>query len=102
MIQKSRQEVVQLIRDSEGKVFNVQFIKKGGGIRSMNCRLGYTVKKGLKGGELPYNPMEKGLIPAYLMYNDESYQVEGNNRRMINEDTILSVSIDGSTYNVQE
>jgi hypothetical protein len=46
-----------------GTIFSVRFTKKDGTERSMVCRLG--VKKHLAGGEMPYDPIEKGLLPVY-------------------------------------
>ena len=57
----------------------------------MNARLG--VKAYLKGGDLPYNPDEKGLIPVYDMKN--------GGYRMINTSTINKLKIGNSEYTVQ-
>ena len=69
----------------------IAFIKKDGTERVMNARLG--VKAYLKGGELPYNPDEKGLIPVYDMKN--------SGYRMVNVDTIKKLKIGNNEYNVQ-
>lgn len=53
---------IEAIKD--GSIFTAIFIKRTTGeLRTMRCRVG--VKKYLHGGELPYDPMEKGLIPVY-------------------------------------
>ena len=57
----------------------------------MNARLG--VKVYLKGGELPYNPDEKGLIPVY--------DVKTGGYRMVNVSTIKKLKIGNSDYTVQ-
>jgi hypothetical protein len=80
----------QLIKDTKGKFFTVTFIKKDGTTRVMNARLG--VKAYLRGGELPYNPEEKGLIPVY--------DVKTKDYRMINVNTITNVKIGDSNFNV--
>ena len=57
----------------------------------MNARLG--VKAYLRGGELPYNPDEKGLIPVY--------DVKTGGYRMVNINTITKLKIGNNEYNVQ-
>jgi hypothetical protein len=82
----------QLIKDTKGKFFTVTFIKKTDGTtRVMNARLG--VKAYLKGGELPYNPDEKGLIPVYDMQK-RAY-------RTISVGTIKNLKIGNNEYIVQ-
>lgn len=85
------EQAKQLVKDTKGKFFTVTFIKKDGTERVMNARLG--VKAYLKGGELPYNPDEKGLIPVYDMKN--------SGYRMVNVDTIKKLKIGNNEYNVQ-
>ena len=87
----SRETARQLIKDTKGKFFTVTFTKKDGSAREMNARLG--VKAYLKGGELPYNPDEKGLIPVYDMKN--------GGYRMVNVSTISKLKIGNSDYTVQ-
>ena len=79
-----------LIYKTNGEFFSVDFIKKDGSIRTMICRTG--VKKGLKGGELAFDPNEYGLAVVYEM------DVEGY--RMINLNTIMRLKIAGKEYNV--
>jgi len=80
-----------MIKSTKGKFFTVWFIKKDGTLRRMNARLG--VKAYLKGGELPYNPEEKGLIPVY--------DVQTKGYRMINWTTIRKLKIENRVYNVK-
>lgn len=80
-----------LIKSTKGKFFTVWFVKKDGTLREMNARLG--VKAYLKGGELPYNPEEKGLIPVFDMQK-HAY-------RMISWTTIKKIRIDNREYNVK-
>jgi hypothetical protein len=87
----TKDEAKQLIKNTKGKFFTVTFIKKDGSERVMNARLG--VKAYLKGGDLPYNPDEKGLIPVYDMKN--------GGYRMINIPTISKLKIGNNEYNVQ-
>ena len=87
----SKETAKQLIKDTKGKFFTVTFTKKDGSERVMNARLG--VKAYLKGGDLPYNPDENGLIPVYDMKN--------GGYRMINTSTINKLKIGNSEYTVQ-
>lgn len=87
----SRDEAKQLIKNTKGKIFTVSFIKKDGTKRIMNARLG--VKAYLKGGELPYNPEAKGLIPVFDMQKREY--------RMINLKSLLGIKIGKEIYKVQ-
>jgi len=80
-----------MIIATNGKVFGVTFIKKDGSRREMSCRLG--VKSHLAGGELKYDPFERGLIPVYDM--NKGY-------RMVNLNTLQRISINGQTYNVSQ
>lgn len=79
-----------MIKSTKGKFFTVWFTKKDGTLRMMNCRLG--VKMYLKGGELPYDPEAKALIPVY--------SIDAKGYRMINWTTIQKLKIGGRTYNV--
>ena len=59
------------IKNTRGKIFGVDFIKKNGEIRRMACRL--QVKSYLKGGNLKYNPKEKNYIIVFDM-NKRGYR----------------------------
>jgi hypothetical protein len=85
------EQAKQLIKDTKGKFFTVTFTKKDGTTRVMNARLG--VKAYLKGGELPYDPESKGLIPVF--------DIPKRAYRMVNINTITSLKIGNSQYNVQ-
>jgi hypothetical protein len=86
----SREEASRIIKSTKGKFFTVTFIKKDGTERIMNARLG--VKAYLRGGKLPYNPDEKGLIPVY--------DVKEQGYRMVNINTINNLKIGNKIYNV--
>lgn len=87
----SKDEAKQLIKDTKGKFFTVTFTKKDGSKRVMNARLG--VKAYLKGGELPYNPEDKGLLPVF--------DVQKREYRMININTISNLKIGSNDYEVR-
>jgi hypothetical protein len=90
----NRDELVSKIKATDprnsgrGEFFTVTFIKKDGTTRVMNARLG--VKRYLKGGELPYDPIAKGLLPVF--------DVKKNEYRMINLGTIISAKVGGVDY----
>ena len=84
-------EAEELIKNSGGRIFTVEHIKKDGTLRKTNCRL--DVKKYVNGKGLKYNPSKKGLVPVYDM------QVKGY--RMVNLKTITKLNIYGVRYDVK-
>jgi hypothetical protein len=87
------QQAKQLIKDTKGKIFTVTFIKRtDGSVRVMNARLG--VKAYLKGGTLPYNPEEKGLIPVF--------DIQKRSYRMISLDSILVLKTGNKEYEIKD
>ena len=87
---KMVKEILTKVTGSE--IFTVEFIKKNGERRIMNCRKG--VKKHLAGGTLKYNAIERNLLPVFDM------QKEGY--RMINIDTMTRLKTKGKEYLVTE
>ena len=83
------ENVIELLGD---KIFTVTFLKKDGSVRVLNGRR--KVTKHLRGGELKYDPIEKGLITVYDL------QSEGY--RMINSQTVLEIKADKSVYKFNE
>jgi hypothetical protein len=88
----TRDAALHKIFNSNGAIFTVNFTKKDGTERIMNCRLG--VKKHLKGGVLPYDAVEKGLIPVF--------DLQLGNYRVINKYTINALRIGGQSYVIAE
>ena len=84
-------EAQQLIKNSRGRIFTVEHIKKDGTLRKTNCRLG--VKAFVNGKGLKYNPSVKGLEPVYDM-KIKAY-------RMVNLKTITKLNIYGVHYDVE-
>jgi hypothetical protein len=80
------QELINLTKN--GNIFSVQFIKKDGTLRDMVCRLG--VKKYLKGGELKFDAKSMGYLPVFDMQKQQY--------RMININTLVSAKINGEKY----
>jgi hypothetical protein len=78
-------ETLEQIQTAENTFFHVEFIKKDGSLRKMNCRL--NVKKGVKGTGMSYNPIEKGLLPVW--------DTDKKNFRMISLNTITKLKIKG-------
>lgn len=78
-------------------MFEVVFIKRTNGeVRHMNAMVG--VKKHLAGGELKFNPFDRGLIPVY----DVKVKEEGKGYRFINVDDLISITIDGYKLKFRE
>lgn len=86
-----RKKLLPLLEKIKGKIFTVAFVKKDGSKRIMNCRLG--VKRHLKGGELPYDPLSKGLLPVFDMQKRQY--------RMINLMTIYNLKIEDRNFIVK-
>ena len=70
---------IDRILNSNGKIFTVEFTKKDGTIRIMNCRLGVT--KYLKGGSITLDPNKFITV----------YDMQSKGYRAINKDAILTV-----------
>lgn len=84
------ENAAKLIKSTNGRIFSASFVKKDGSSREMTCRLG--VKKHLKGGELAYDPSEYDLMTVF--------DLQKNQYRMINLDTITSITVNGIFYSV--
>jgi len=89
-MQISKATAKDMIQNSKGKIFTTTYIKKDKSKRVMNCRL--NVQKGVTGEGLRYNPDEYNLIPVYDM--------QSQGFRMVNVDTLVSLSISNETYEV--
>ena len=74
----------------EDQFFTVEFIKKDGTLRRMNCRLGVT--KHLRGGE---------STVAYLPHLVPVYDMKAKAYRVINLKTLVSITADGMHYAVR-
>jgi hypothetical protein len=80
----TEEAIREAVSKTNGKIFSVSFIKKDNTLRKMTCRVGVT--KYLKGGELPYDPIAKGLLSVWDM--------QANGYRMINLKTIQNISLE--------
>ena len=83
-----RTEILNIINKSNGRIFSAIFIKKDGTIRRMKCRL--SVKKGITGKGMAYNPIKRGLLPVFDM--------DKNAFRMININTLTALKVNGEKY----
>ena len=70
---------VERILSSNGKIFSVEFVKKDGSVRLMNCRLGVT--KHLKGGSSTLDPDKFITV----------YDLQSEGYRAINKEAIINV-----------
>jgi len=86
----SEVEAKEMIMNTKGNIFGVQFVKKDKSLRDMVCRLG--VKKYLKGG--------KNTCAAYSEYVTvfEMVGVEEVKYRNINIKTMLTLKVSGKVY----
>jgi hypothetical protein len=78
--------------ETGGRIFSVWFQKKDGTMREMVCRRG--VKKYLRGGELPYDPKSRLLLPVF--------EVSSREYRMVNIASLVSFKVSGETFIVQD
>jgi len=85
-----RLEAYLKIKETKGKIFSVEFIKKDESIRKMNCRLG--VRKGITGKGMKYSPEAKRLITVFDMQKKEY--------RLVNMKTMFRLHINKETYNI--
>jgi len=84
-----RGEVKSLIKNTDGKEFVVNFIKKDSTKRKMVAKTGVT--EFLKGGTYTGAKYEN-LVPVY--------DVEAKGYRSINTDTVIDIEVDGKLYTV--
>jgi hypothetical protein len=92
-IEVSLEEFVKLLYDTDGRVFQVSFIKRSTGeTRNITAKFGVTDK--LKGGKQPYDPAKKLLITVF--------DVDKNDYRAIPAEGIISGFMDGKEYIVKD
>jgi hypothetical protein len=109
----TRQKAVTLIRESGGKLFGVEFIKRSNGaLRRMTARLG--VRKGVSGIGSLIVPSDHGLITVCEFVSDR--ETASNSRpgllpaavcigtqfRFIPIEGIRKLRIGGKSYQVQD
>lgn len=93
----------KLIESTNGAIFGATTIKRTDGKkRTFNCRLARTVQKGKVGGTLKYKPGEKNLVTVFEMANTGDRTEAKEKFRMLNMEALLSVSVDGEKYEVDD
>lgn len=94
----SLEQALTWILNQASKIFTVRFVKRtDNSIREMTCRLGVSVKKGIKDGERAYDPAEHSLIWVY----DFNCARKGEAaRRSIPVEGLLAIKIDGEWVEV--
>ena len=83
-----------------GTIYAVTFVKKDGSLRVMNSIKG--TKKGVKGTGLNYDAESKGLIPVYDLQLAKNNTPEDKCWRMINVNTVQTISVDKEVFNVED
>lgn len=81
-----------------GTIYGVTFIKKDGTKRVMNSIKG--THKGVTGEGLKFDAEEKGLIPVYDLQLARKGEPENKCWRMVNVNTVESISVDKEIFSV--
>jgi predicted lipase len=77
---------------TSGKIFTAEFIKKDKTRRVINCRT--NVKKFTNGKGLSFDPIARNLLPVY--------DLKVKDYRFINLSTLISVTIKGQKYFIND
>ena len=101
----SKLEAYSMMKLSKGKAFTVDFIKKDGSTRKINCKT--NIQKLIKGDEgkgLQYNPLKKLLLPVVDLQELARIRKEEDNEfrawRSISLETVYHLKINGEEYTV--
>jgi len=87
-----RQQILEIIEQTNGKFFTVDFIKQNGEFRTMNGRTGVKKYLSKNGRTIKITPAnENGILRIF--------DTDKNFYRSINLDTILRISYNGQTLN---
>lgn len=89
----NRHGMIRVLRNSNGKVFRVKYIKRTTGeMRDLVGRFGVT--KGVTGKGMSYDPADKGLMTVY------DFQKQAF--RMINLETIQEIEFKKRIFKIKE
>jgi len=88
-IQINQSQVLDIIRQGNGRIFSTTFMKKDDSLRTMTARLG--VKKNLKGGN---NPI------AHIVKYLSVFDMHARGYRTINLDTMFTLKVNSITYDI--
>ena len=80
----------ELIKESNGKIFNTSFLKKDNTIRTLTGRLQVTKHLKENAKKQPYDPSKYNLQPVY--------DLKAKGYRMLNFNTLLTLSINNNKY----
>ncbi len=90
-------EVEDLFRKAQGTLVSVTFVKRTNGeVRKMLCRT--SVKKGVKGVGLKFNPKNRNLIGVYDFQKVREGADPWKCYRFVPMDAVLSMRVRGKTY----
>tara|TARA_R110002020_G_scaffold64468_1_gene171060 strand:+ start:412 stop:1536 length:1125 start_codon:yes stop_codon:yes gene_type:complete len=90
-------EVEDLFRQAKGTLVSVTFVKRTNGeVRKMLCRT--SVKKGVKGVGLKFNPKNRNLIGVYDFQKVREGADPWKCYRFVPMDAVLSMRVRGKTY----
>lgn len=96
-----RKEVKEKLKSLKGgTIYSVTFVKKDGSLRLMNSIKG--THKGVTGEGLKYDADEKGLIPVYDLQLARKGEPENRCWRMVNVQTVKTITVDHETYSVED
>lgn len=87
----NRKQIAAKIKATNGKLFQVTFVKKDGSTRKMVARLGVNKTSG---AGLNYDPIAKGLVTVYEFVVGKSI----GQYRCFKIDRLVSAKIKGKTY----
>jgi len=89
----NRTRAKELIKESKGLIFSTTYIKKDNTIRTLTSRTGKQYKS-KTGKAAPYKPKDYNLLPLYDMRKKAF--------RMLNFNTLLTLSINKTKYTINE
>jgi len=89
----NKEHAKQLINNSKGRIFSATYIKKDLTERIINARIGKRYKN-ITGRSAPYDPDKYNLKKVYDM--------KAKNFRIINLNTLITLSINKNKYVIKE
>ena len=95
-----RTEVKSKIKGlKNGTIYSVTFVKKDGSLRVMNSIKG--TRKGVTGEGLKFDADSRGLIPVYDLQLAKNGEPENKCWRMVNVETVQTITVDRETFSVE-
>lgn len=90
----NRTRAKELIKESKGLIFSTSFIKKDNTVRVLTGRLKVTQYLKENAKKQPYDPSKYNLQPVY--------DLKAKGYRMINLNTLITLSINKTKYIINE